>query len=165
SQAGFATASGAVTVTEAAHQANAAISGGATVDADIILIQGVSNASLNSFSGGFAGASFVAGGLMVAESVAGPSARAEATGTITANQLDVLATAIRTPMANSVFEEVASINAEALFVGELAAGVTGAFIGTGADITVTGGTVNVIATSTDLVEVVAADAEIATQNI
>jgi hypothetical protein len=149
----FAAASGAVAIAETGGEARAAIQNGATVTAASVSIESTANGSPQSNAGGLAGAVFAAAGVMIAETLAGHSAVAEADGTITTGQLDVTAQASRTGVADVNFAGIAVFTGEVGFEAEHTAGNTEAIIGDAADITVTGGgDVNVAATSNDTVD-------------
>jgi hypothetical protein len=151
SASGFAAASGGIAVVESGGTTEAAITGGATVNAATVSMDADAEpAVLDADAGGFNLAGFAAAGLMVAESVAGHSARAEATGIITTGQLDVLADATRQGSADANFLGISSFTGEVAFEAEHTAGTTEAVIGEGADITIIGGgNVTVSAESTD----------------
>ena len=150
----FAAASGGVAVAETGGRARAAIQNKATVTAASVSIQANADAGVEADAGGFAGAGFAAAGVMIAETVAGHGASAEATGVITTGQLDVVAGATRAGEADTNFFGIALFRGEVGFEAERTAGDTEAIIGEGADITVTGGgSVNVTATSDDVADV------------
>ncbi|WP_457423984.1 right-handed parallel beta-helix repeat-containing protein [Roseateles sp. P5_E7] len=149
----FAAASGAVAVSETGGRARAAILNKATVEAASVSIQANADAGVDADAGGLAGAGFAAAGVMIAETVAGHGASAEATGVITTGQLDVAAKATRAGEADVNFFGIAAFTGEVGFEAERTAGDTEAIIGEGADITVTGGgSVNVTATSDDVAD-------------
>ncbi|HEY8535813.1 MAG TPA: hypothetical protein VIL25_05170, partial [Vicinamibacterales bacterium] len=143
-------ASGAVAVAETGGRARAAILDGAAVTADTVAIQATSTATPLAAAGGFAGSAFAAAGVMIAETVAGHGAHAEASGVITTSQLDVEAQATRAGVADASFVGISLFTGEVGFEAEKTAGETVAVIGEAADITITGGgDANVSAVSTD----------------
>ncbi|MBK8017635.1 MAG: right-handed parallel beta-helix repeat-containing protein [Betaproteobacteria bacterium] len=146
----FASASGAVSIAESGGKANAAITGKAKVSGGPVSIRATADPTLTASSGGLSASAFAAAGVMISETLAGHSAFAEANGSITASQLDVVATATRTGSADTNFFGISIQSGEVGFEAEEARGNTEAFIGTDADIDILGnGSVNVSATSND----------------
>jgi len=150
---GFAAATGAVAISETGGQAKAGVLNKATVDAASVSIRGSSDAAPEADASGLAGAVFAAGGVMISETLAGHSAVAEANGTITAGQLEVVALGNRSGAADSNYAGIAVFTGEVGFEAEHTAGNTEAIIGDDANITIAnGGDVTVTATSVDTVD-------------
>ena len=149
----FVAASGGVAIAETGGEARAAITGKATVTTGSVLVRGVATPELHATAGGLAGATFAAAGVMIAETLAGQSAFAEATGTITTGQLDVEANATRNGDADANFFGIAAFTGAVGFEAEHATGDTEAVIGEDADITITsGGDMNVSAVSNEILD-------------
>jgi hypothetical protein len=131
------------------------------VKAGNVTVHSNANATQDANSGGFAGSAFAAAGVMIAETVAGHSSKAEANGKITATQLDVTADATRAGDADANFQGIALFTGEVGFEAEKTSGDTEATIGEDANITITnGGGVNVTATSNDTADTDIVDAAI-----
>ncbi|MEQ8495092.1 MAG: hypothetical protein RLW42_12870 [Gammaproteobacteria bacterium] len=141
-------ASGAVAVADTGGTATAAILDGAIVGATNVTVDANGDASQTATAGGFTGSVIAGAGVMIAETLAGQSAHAEASGTITANALDLTANADRNGAAEVLYVGISLVTGEVSLEAEQTAGDTTALVGADADLTISGH-VNVSAVSDD----------------
>ena len=151
--AGGHSVSGAISAVQTGGTAHAGVAGG-TVDALTVDIDASASTPLmDAESKGLAASAGASGGLMIAQGQAAHGAKAEATGAITTDQLDVTAVATRNSTADVDLLVLSVHEGAAAYEAERTAGTTEALIGAGAVITIrNGGTVNISATSTDVAD-------------
>ena len=128
--------------------------------ADRVELRSFSDTRSSAVAGSVAGAKFLAGSVIVAESAIGDSAVSAADGFIRTDHLDVLADAVRSPDASVNCGNFGPITVDAVVVAGRTSGTTEARIGSKADIIVTGGAVVVRATSTDTAAMKVVDPEL-----
>ena len=150
STSAVAAVAGGVSIVETGGTAHSGVLAG-QIKATTVSIHATANPpTMDATTKGRATAAVAAASLFVSEGLAGHGAKAEATGTITTNNLNVIADATRNSNPDVSFSQLAVNSGAVAFEAEKTAGTTEALIGAGAVIRIQNdGVVVVKATSND----------------